>query len=97
MTALDRAPDAVDLGMQPPASGELRLRSQRTLPMSEPRRLQTVGSRGHRRAFWVVAFVFLVVMALGTVPSPLYGLYRERGGFSLLMVTVIYAGSTPSG
>jgi NADPH:quinone reductase-like Zn-dependent oxidoreductase len=30
----DRAPDAVDLGMQLLASGELRLRSQRTLPMS---------------------------------------------------------------
>jgi NADPH:quinone reductase-like Zn-dependent oxidoreductase len=30
----DRAPDAVDLGLQLLASGELRLRSQRTLPMS---------------------------------------------------------------
>jgi NADPH:quinone reductase-like Zn-dependent oxidoreductase len=30
----DRAPDAVDLGMQLLASGELRLRSQRTVPMS---------------------------------------------------------------
>jgi NADPH:quinone reductase-like Zn-dependent oxidoreductase len=30
----DRAPDAVDLGMQLLSSGELRLRSQRTLPMS---------------------------------------------------------------
>jgi len=36
------------------------------------------GSRRHRRAFWVVAFAFLVVMPLGTVPSPLYGLYRAR-------------------
>ena len=31
------------------------------------------GSRRHRRGFWVVASGFLVVMALGTVPSPLYG------------------------
>jgi len=38
----------------------------------------SAGSRRHRRAFWVVAFAFLVVMALGTVPSPLYGLYRAR-------------------
>jgi NADPH:quinone reductase-like Zn-dependent oxidoreductase len=30
----DRAPDAVDIGMQLLASGELRLRSQRSLPMS---------------------------------------------------------------
>jgi MFS family permease len=50
-----------------------------------------VGSARHRRAFWVVAFVFLAVMALGTVPSPLYGLYRARDHFSLFTVTVIYA------
>jgi MFS family permease len=39
----------------------------------------------------VVAFAFLVVMALGTVPSPLYGLYRARDHFSLFMVTVAFA------
>jgi CDGSH-type Zn-finger protein len=50
-----------------------------------------VGSRRHRRSFWVVAFAFLVVMALGTVPSPLYGLYRARDYFSLFMVTVAFA------
>src|ERR1700758_4182663 len=49
------------------------------------------GSRRHRRAFWVVAFVFLTVMGFSTVPSPLYGLYRERDHFSLFMITVIYA------
>jgi MFS family permease len=38
-----------------------------------------------------VAFVFVAVMALGTVPSPLYGLYRARDHFSLFTVTVIYA------
>ena len=27
----------------------------------------SVGSRRHRQGFWVVAFAFLVVMALGTV------------------------------
>ena len=30
-------------------------------------------------------------MALGTVPSPLYGLYRARDHFSLFMVTVAFA------
>src|ERR1700741_4794549 len=49
------------------------------------------GSRRHRRSFWVVAFVFLTVMGFSTVPSPLYGLYRERDHFSLFMITVIYA------
>jgi hypothetical protein len=49
------------------------------------------GRRRHRRGFWVVAFAFLAVMALGTVPSPLYGLYRARDHFSLFMVTVAFA------
>jgi MFS family permease len=51
----------------------------------------SLGSRRHRRGFWVVAFAFLNVMALGTVPSPLYGLYRTRDHFSLFMVTVAFA------
>jgi MFS family permease len=51
----------------------------------------SLGSRRHRRAFWVVAFAFLAVMALGTAPSPLYGLYRARDGFSTFMVTVAFA------
>jgi MFS family permease len=49
------------------------------------------GRRRYRRYFWVVAFVYLVVMAFATVPSPLYGLYRARDHFSVLMLTVIYA------
>ena len=52
---------------------------------------RSVGSRRHRRGFWVVAFAFLAVMALGTVPSPLYGLYRARDHFSLFMITVAFA------
>src|SRR6185437_14612486 len=47
--------------------------------------------RRHRRAFWMVSFAFLSVMAFSTVPSPLYGLYRARDHFSLFMVTVVYA------
>jgi predicted MFS family arabinose efflux permease len=39
----------------------------------------------------MVAFAFLAVMAFSAVPSPLYGLYRERDHFSLFMITVIYA------
>ena len=50
-----------------------------------------MASRRHRRGFWVVAFAFLAVMALATVPSPLYGLYRERDNFSLFMITVAFA------
>jgi MFS family permease len=45
----------------------------------------------HRLGFWGVAFAFLIVMAFGTLPSPLYGLYRIRDHLSEFMVTVIYA------
>lgn len=45
----------------------------------------------HRLGFWSVAFAFLVVMAFSTVPSPLYGLYQQRDGFSSFTITIIYA------
>jgi len=45
----------------------------------------------HLSGFWAVAFAFLIVMASATLPSPLYGLYRERDGLSAFTVTVIYA------
>jgi Sugar (and other) transporter len=46
---------------------------------------------GLRSGFWSVAFAFLVVMAFATLPSPLYGLYRERDGLSALTITIVYA------
>jgi MFS family permease len=45
----------------------------------------------HALGFWIVAFSFLAVMALGTAPSPLYGLYKARDGFSSFTITLIYA------
>jgi hypothetical protein len=48
-------------------------------------------TRQFRSGFWAVAFAFLIVMAFGTLPSPLYGLYRTRDHLSAFMVTVIYA------
>jgi MFS family permease len=47
----------------------------------------------HRPAlgFWGVAFAFLVVMMLATLPSPLYGLYRTRDHLSAFMITVVFA------
>jgi hypothetical protein len=47
--------------------------------------------RQHGLGFWAVAFAFLTVMAFSTLPSPLYGLYQARDGFSSFMVTIIYA------
>ena len=44
-----------------------------------------------RAGFWTVAFAFLAVMAFATLPSPLYGLYRERDNLSALTITIVYA------
>jgi hypothetical protein len=38
-----------------------------------------------------VAYAFLIVMAVATLPSPLYGLYRIRDHLSALMITVVFA------
>src|SRR4051794_9540510 len=43
----DRAPDAVDIGMQLLASGELRLRSQQSVPMSQAAEAHRLLGEGH--------------------------------------------------
>jgi MFS family permease len=48
-------------------------------------------TRRHGIAFWAVALTFLTLAAFTTVPSPLYGLYQARDGFSEFMLTVIFA------
>jgi MFS family permease len=48
-------------------------------------------ARRHGSGFWSVVFAFLIVSAFATLPSPLYGLYRERDNLSALTVTVVYA------
>jgi MFS family permease len=47
--------------------------------------------RRYGSGFWVVAFAFLIVMAVATLPSPLYGLYRTRDHLSALTITVVFA------
>jgi Sugar (and other) transporter len=49
-----------------------------------PRRL-------HHSGFAAAAFAFLIVMAVATLPSPLYGLYRSRDDLSALTITVVFA------
>jgi hypothetical protein len=44
-----------------------------------------------RSGFWAAAFAFLIVMAVATLPSPLYGLYRTRDHLSALTITVVFA------
>lgn len=44
-----------------------------------------------RGGFVAVAYALAVAMLGTTMPTPLYGLYRDRFGFSELMVTVVFA------
>jgi predicted MFS family arabinose efflux permease len=44
-----------------------------------------------RTAFWIIAAVFLIVMAYSTVPTPLWSLYQERDGFSTFAITLAFA------
>jgi len=43
------------------------------------------------RAFLVVVLAFLVTMIGTTMPTPMYGIYQERIGFSLTTITVVFA------
>ena len=45
----------------------------------------------HARFMAAVAYAFAIAMCGTTLPTPLYGLYQERIGFSSFMVTVIFA------
>lgn len=47
--------------------------------------------RGGRPGYLAAGAVFAIGMAGTTLPTPLYGLYREELGFSELMVTVVFA------
>ncbi|WP_328908235.1 MFS transporter [Streptomyces sp. NBC_00234] len=49
------------------------------------------GDRRGWRQCLLAGAVFAVCMAGTTLPTPLYGLYQEKFGFSELMVTVVYA------
>jgi MFS family permease len=48
-------------------------------------------SLGGRVGFAATAFAFALAMMGTTLPTPLYVLYRQRFGFSELMITVIFA------
>jgi hypothetical protein len=47
--------------------------------------------RRHGAGLWAVAFAFLTVLAFSTVPTPLYAIYQARDGFSIFLITVIFA------
>lgn len=46
---------------------------------------------GDGAGFWIVAGIFVLVMAYATVPTPLYPLYEAQDGFPVSVITVIFA------
>jgi MFS family permease len=46
---------------------------------------------GQARAFWLVAFAFMVVLIGTTVPAPLYVVYQAKWGFSAGVLTLVFA------
>jgi MFS family permease len=59
-----------------------------SIPIALPARAH---ARRHGLGFWVTAYAFAVAMAFSAVPTPLYGIYQRRDGFSTTMITVIFA------
>ena len=60
--------------------------------LTAPRATALTLPRLSRRAgFWAVAFSFLIVTALSTAPSSLYGLYELHEHLSPLTITIVYA------
>lgn len=49
------------------------------------------GPAAPTRSFWIVAFAFAVLMAFGTLPTPLWPLFATRDDFGSTMVTVAFA------
>src|SRR5690242_16314305 len=43
------------------------------------------------RSFWIVVSALMAMMIAAGAPSPLYGVYAERIGFSPVTLTVIFA------
>jgi MFS family permease len=60
------------------------------VPTAEPA-LRDTRTRTPRRAVALVGYLFTVVMAGGTLPSPLYPYYVRRLGLTPLLVTVVFA------
>ncbi len=64
---------------------------RRRSPYREGMTPSDAGQRPVRPWYALAAVVFAVGMAGTTLPTPLYGLYRQQLGFSEFMVTVVFA------
>jgi MFS family permease len=49
------------------------------------------GRTTHRRGFWLIAFAFVVTMAGGALPSPLYVLFQAEQDLAASTLTVVFA------
>ncbi len=63
------------------------------MPLTSSRRAANTSVRRREldAGFWIVALSYLLVMGVGAIPSPLYGLYQRRDGFSTFTITLIFA------
>src|SRR5204863_7819822 len=72
--------------LRPPPPPREALRSA-----SRPRRAMNRLRLTRHWGFAAAAYAFAVNMLGTTLPTPLYGIYQQRFGFSELMITVIFA------
>jgi MFS family permease len=61
---------------------------------TRPSNARPSATKRYEAGFWFVAISYLLVMAVGTLPSPLYGLYQHRDGFSTFTITLIFAANS---
>ncbi|MFD7697263.1 MFS transporter [Streptomyces sp. NPDC059374] len=45
---------------------------------------------GHEKAFWLIAFAYMINLAFTAVPAPLWTIYQQQDGFSTFMITVVF-------
>ncbi|MFI1438684.1 MFS transporter [Streptomyces fructofermentans] len=60
-------------------------------PTPDPRQPLRGGRLGHGKAFWLIAFVYMINLAFTAVPAPLWTVYQQQDGFSTFMITVVFA------
>ncbi len=62
-----------------------------TAVQERPRVVEQATQSAHARGFWFVAIAFTVLMAFGTLPTPLWPLFAERDDFGSTVVTIAFA------
>lgn len=62
-----------------------------TTTTARPRTAHSQHRHHHERGFWTVGFAYVVMMAAGGAPAPLYVIYQRRDHFGTAMLTVAFA------